>query len=87
MSQGGGLAIPPTWLLLDNQSTGDVFANGDMLEDIHEVGDEMAIASNGATNVTSKMGTLPGYGPVWYDPVGIANHEPIKSLGKVPRVI
>jgi hypothetical protein len=37
MSQGGGLTIPPTWLLLDNQSTVDVFANGDMLEDIHQV--------------------------------------------------
>jgi hypothetical protein len=28
MSQGGGLTIPPTWLLLDNQSTVDEFANG-----------------------------------------------------------
>jgi hypothetical protein len=60
MSQGGGVAIPPTWLLLDNQSTVDVFANGDMLEDIHEVDDKMAIASNGRTNVTLEMGTLPG---------------------------
>jgi hypothetical protein len=25
------MTIPPTWLLLDNQSTVDVFANGDML--------------------------------------------------------
>jgi hypothetical protein len=52
MSQGSGLAIPPTWLLLDNQSTVDVFANDDMLEDIHEVDDEMAIASNGGTSAT-----------------------------------
>jgi hypothetical protein len=80
MSQGGGLAIPPTWLLLDNQSTIDVFANGDMLEDIHEVDNEMAIASNGGTNVTSEMGTLPGYILVCYDPVGIAN---IVSLSRV----
>jgi hypothetical protein len=80
MSQGGGLAIPPTWLLLDNQSTVNVFANGNMLEDIHEVDNEMAIASNGGTNVTSEMGILPGYRPVWYDPVGIAN---IVSLSRV----
>jgi hypothetical protein len=80
MSQGGGLAIPPTGLLLDNQSTVDVFANSDRLEDIHEVDDEMAIASNGGTNVTSEMGILPGYGLVWYDPVGIAN---IVSLSRV----
>jgi hypothetical protein len=82
MSQGGGLTIPPTWLLLDNQSTVDVFANGNMLEDIHQVDDEMVIASNGGSNVTSEMGMLPGYGLVWYDPVGIAN---IVSLSKVSR--
>jgi hypothetical protein len=80
MSQGGGLTIPPTWLLLDNQSTIDVFANGNMLEDIHQVDDEMVIASNSRSNVTSEMGMLPGYGLVWYDPVGIAN---IVSLSRV----
>jgi hypothetical protein len=58
-----------------------------MLEDIHEVDDEMAIALNGGTNVTSEMGILPGYGPVWYDPVGIANIvslSRVKSPGEVP---
>jgi hypothetical protein len=65
---------------LDNQSTVDVFANGNMLEDIHQVDDEMVIASNGGSNVTSEMGMLPGYGLVWYDPVGIAN---IVSLSRV----
>jgi hypothetical protein len=89
VSQGGGLAIPPTWLLLDNQSTINVFANGDMLEDIHEVDDEMAIASNGGTNVTWEMGTLPGYGLVWYDCSSrdCKHCEPIKSPGEVPCVI
>jgi hypothetical protein len=82
MSQGGGLAIPPTWLLLDNQSIVNVFANGNMLKDIHEVDNEMAIASNGRTNVTSEMGMLPGYGLVWYDPVRIAN---IVSLSRVRK--
>jgi hypothetical protein len=89
MSQGGGLTIPPTWLLLDNQSTVDVFANGDMLKDIHQVDDEMVIASNGGSNVTSEMGTLPGYGLVWYDPVGMhcQYREPIKSEREIPRLI
>jgi hypothetical protein len=80
MSQGGGRTIHPTWLLLDNQLTVDVFANGNMLEDIHQVDDEMVIALNGESNVTLEMGVLPGYGPVWYDPVGIAN---IVSLSRV----
>jgi hypothetical protein len=58
----------------------DVFANGDMLEDIHHVNDQIVIASNGSSNMTSEMGVLPGYGPVWYDPIGIAN---IVSLSRV----
>ena len=74
--------IPPTWLLLDSQSTVDVFANGDLLDDIHEVSDEMVIASNGGSSVTWEMGTLRGYGPVWYDPSGIAN---IVSLANVMK--
>jgi hypothetical protein len=36
---------------LDNQSTVDVFANGNMLEDIHQVDDEMVITSNGGSNI------------------------------------
>jgi hypothetical protein len=80
MSQGDGVCIPLTWLLLDNQSTVDVFTNGDMLEEIHQVDDQMVIASNGGSNMTSEMGVLPGYGPVWYDPIAIAN---IVSLSRV----
>jgi hypothetical protein len=64
ISQGNGICIPLTWLLLDNQSMVDVFANGDMLEDIHQVDDQMVIASNGGSNVATEMGVLPGYGLV-----------------------
>jgi hypothetical protein len=87
MSQGDGICIPPTWLLLDNQSTVDVFANGDMLEDIHQVDDQMVIASNGGSNMTSEMGVLPGYGPVWYDPNGIANIVSLSRVREKYRVI
>jgi hypothetical protein len=67
---------------MDNQYTVDMFVNGDMLDNIHQVEDEMVIASNGGSNVTSKMGILPGYGPVWYDPDGIEN---IVSLLRVKQ--
>ena len=77
-----GIDIPSTWLLLDSQSTVDVFANGNLLEDIHEVDDELMITSNGGTSMTWEMGTLAGYGEVWYDPSGIAN---IVSLAQVVK--
>ena len=77
-----GINIPSSWLLLDNQSTVDVFANGNLLEDIHEVDDELVISSNGGTSMTWWMGTLAGYGDVWYDPSGITN---IVSLAQVVK--
>jgi hypothetical protein len=81
LSHGCGMMnIPPTWLLLDNQSTVNVLCNANLLDDIHEVEDEMEITSNSGSNITSQMGTLPGYGQVWHDPNGIVN---IVSLSQV----
>ena len=39
--QGSAGHLPDTWILLDNQSTVDVFTNGQLLEDIHLVGSFM----------------------------------------------
>ena len=77
-----GINIPSSWLLLDNQLMVDVFANGNLLEDIHEVDDELVISSNGGTSTTWRMGTLAGYGDVWYDPSRITN---IVSLAQVMK--
>ena len=65
--------IPSTWILLDNQSTIDVFSNKNLLSDIHTCDRIMNIHCNAGTQQTSEMGTLAGYGEVWYHPNGIAN--------------
>jgi Zinc knuckle len=73
-------SIPKTWILLDNQSTIDVFSNPQLLQNIHEVKHHLDIHCNAGITSTNLKGDLPGYGTVWYHPKGIAN---ILSLSRV----
>ena len=68
------------WILLDNGSTIDVFYNRNLLQNIRTSPTTMTIRCNAGTKRTNKIGTLPGYGDVWYDEHGIAN---ILSLSNV----
>jgi hypothetical protein len=76
----GGTSISRNWILLDNQSTVDVFCNGGLLQNIRKVNKTMNIKCNAGVTRTSWVGDLPGYGKVWYNKAGIAN---ILSLSKV----
>jgi Reverse transcriptase (RNA-dependent DNA polymerase)/Zinc knuckle len=68
-----GKQMPNTWVLLDNQSTLDVFSNPELLENIREGLGSMTIHCNAGATKTTLVGELPGYGTVWYNPNGIAN--------------
>ena len=59
-------------MLLENQSTVDVFHNRDLLENIHTVDHRMYIHCNAGTWWTNQR-DLPGYGRVWYCPKAKAN--------------
>ena len=72
--------IHPLWTLLDSQSTVDLFCNGKMLRNIHEINTFLKVYSTGGVTTTNKIGFLPGYGWVWYHADGIAN---ILSLARV----
>ena len=61
MSEGG---VDLDWLLLDNQSTIDVFANSRLLKNIRESGRTLKIHSNGVHSVFSQVGYLKNYGEV-----------------------
>jgi Reverse transcriptase (RNA-dependent DNA polymerase) len=76
--QGG--SIPSSWILLDSQSTIDVFSNKDLLCNVRTVDTKMFIHCNAGVATTTQMGDLPNYGAVWYHPDGIAN---ILSLSRV----
>ena len=63
-----------TWILLDNQSTVNIFSNKDLLKDVRTTHRCMRIRCNAGWSVTNMIGRLPGYpGKVWYNPDGIAN--------------
>ena len=71
--------LPKNWILLDNQSTVDVFCNKNLLSNIREHSTSMDIHCNAGVTSTRLIGELRGYGTVWYNPTGIAN---ILSLAK-----
>ena len=78
-SRGG---IPDTWILLDSQSSIDVFCNSKLLRGIYKSKATLTIRCNAGVRTTSMRGYLPNYGWVWYYSAGIAN---ILSLSRVKQ--
>jgi hypothetical protein len=64
--------VPCDWILLDNQLTVDGFYNKKLLRNIRQADSHMDIHCNVGVTSTNLIGDLPGYGPVWYHPNGIA---------------
>jgi len=74
--------VSRNWVLLDNQSTVDVFQNKELLTNVRDSGRVLNIHCNAGVASTSLMGYLPGYGEVWLYEGGIAN---ILSLSRVKK--
>jgi hypothetical protein len=74
--------LPKSWILLDNQSTVDVFCNRSLLTSVCEMNKVMIIRCNAGVTHTNMVGELNGYSTVWYNPKGIAN---ILSLSQVEK--
>ena len=72
--------IPKNWILLDSQSTVDVFSNASLLMNIWNAKTILTLHCNAGKAIVTQKGDLKGYVTVWYYPNGIAN---ILSLHKV----
>ena len=76
--------INPNWILLDSESTVCVFCNKDLLTNIGESpdGEVLKVYTNGGSQESKLVGTLEGFGEVWYNPKSLAN---ILSMAAVRR--
>jgi hypothetical protein len=78
--QGGSKYVDPNWILLDSQSTADIFCNPALLSNIRDAGKSLKVHCNAGTSIVTPVGTLKNYGEVWFNNKAIAN---ILSLAKV----
>jgi hypothetical protein len=60
-------------VLLDNQSTADIFCNLNFLQNIRKVQETLTLYTNGGVLECNTKGDLKGYGTVWCHPEAIAN--------------
>ena len=72
-------AIPKIWILLDSQSTVDMFSNPKLLDNIRYA---KRLNCNAGKAIVTKKGNLKGYGTAGYHLGGIAN---ILSLNNVQK--
>ena len=74
------LSTPTPYILLENQSTVNVFCNPALLWKIRASGRALHLSCNTGTVPSNQAGDLHGYVCVWYHPKGIAN---ILGMSKV----
>jgi len=74
--------IPPSWVLLDSQSTVSVFRNKHLLSSVRDSDHSMKVFTNGGTQTSSMVGEVRNFGTVWYNPNSLAN---ILSLAEVRK--
>ena len=76
--------LSENWILLDNCSTVHVFYNGHFLKNIREAQKTLHLYTNAGKVILTKEGDLPGFGPVWYHPNGIANVLSFNGVSRTP---
>ena len=65
--------IPRNWILLDIQSTVDVFSNPNLVMNIRNAKTILTLHCNAGKEFVTQKGNIKGYGTLWYYPKGIVN--------------
>jgi len=76
--------IPNSWILLDSQSTVDMFMNKKLLKNIQDA--KRLLHCNAIVAIVNKLTDLPGYGTVWFYKDGIASILLLNNVKKKYRV-
>ena len=61
------------WVLLDSESTTDIFCDRDLLYNVRRVDEIMKLDTNGGVLTSDMKGTLKNYGDVWLNELAITN--------------
>jgi hypothetical protein len=74
--------IPHTWILLESQWTVSVFKNRNFLTNIRPSVRTLRVHTNGGTQTSNQIGSVPNFGNVWYNTTSLEN---ILSMAEVRR--
>jgi hypothetical protein len=81
LSQANDAQIPKTWILIDSQSTIDLFCNKSLLEGVRSTkSSRLSVSCNAGNRIVTKEGDLKGYWRVWFDPRAIASILSLRNV-------